>query len=57
MKIAIGPKGRQVMFRVMLGYSGPGRRFGVHRFGNGYELRLGSFHAMVWRPHGVMVCS
>lgn len=53
MQIAIGPKGHQVMFRVMLGYCGHGPKWTAHRFGNGVALRLGGFHAMVWWPRGV----
>jgi hypothetical protein len=53
MKIAIGPKGRQTMLRMMFGYRGHGPKWRVHRFGNGVAVRLGGFHAMIWWPRGV----
>lgn len=57
MKIAIGPQGRQMMFRVMFGYRGHGSRWRASRFGNGVVLRLGTFHAMVWWPRGLQISS
>lgn len=56
MKIAIGPDGRQFMFRVMFGYRGTDSRW-FSRFGNGVAMRIGHFHAMIWWPRGLELVS
>lgn len=35
--------------RIVLGYRGPGKRFGVIRFANGRTFRFGAIALHVWR--------
>jgi hypothetical protein len=53
MKIAIGPKGRQTMFKLIVGYRGYGKQWGKISFGNGFTLRAGSLALHIWQPRGV----
>ena len=52
MKIAIGPQGRQLMFCLILGYRGSGKKWGKINFGNGFTLRAGNVALHIWRPRG-----
>lgn len=52
MKIAIGPKGRQIMLWAILGYHGYGKRWGHSHSANGRSLRFGQLHLMIWWPRG-----
>lgn len=36
--------------RLIFGYRGPGKRWGVIPFGNGRTFRAGSIALHVWRP-------
>ena len=53
MKIALGPKGQQVMLKLIFGYRGHGQRWGKIKFGNGFTLRAGSIAFQIWWPRGL----
>ncbi len=53
MKLAIGPKGQQTMFKLIFGYRGHGKRWGKIGFANGFTLRAGSVALHIWQPRGV----
>lgn len=53
MKIAIGPKGRQTMLKLIFGYRAIGKHYGLIRFGNGFTLRAGPVALHIWRPRGL----
>lgn len=57
MKIAIGPRGRQFMFALILGYRGPGKRWGKINFRNGFTLRANRIALHIWWPRGLALGS
>ncbi len=42
-------RGGRLRARIVLGYRGPGKRFGVIRFANGRTFRLWAIALHVWR--------
>ena len=43
------PRDGKLRVKLVLGYRGPGRRFGVIPFANGRTFRLGAVAVHVWR--------
>lgn len=52
MKLTLGPKGRQTMISVIVGYRAIGKRWGKIKFGNGFTLRAGRIAMHIWWPRG-----